>query len=209
MGERKHLRHACEGLSTYIDDVCGVMELEGLKDIILVGHSFGGMCISGVADRLPAHIKRLVYLDACVPQNGQSLVTQGIANPPEDNAKLQAKLEGRNDNWLPPPTLDLLGLEGAAEWVRLRELACMTDFPVSAMTGLVEFVNGGPQARSTFIVCDNPPMPGTSFAAHYAKIVAGDYGTKWTARRIATGHMPMYTAFSETVALLAEAALMD
>ena len=52
-------------------------------------------------------------------------------------------------------------------------------------------------------------MPGTSFVAHYQRVVAGDYGNHWTARRIDTGHMCMFTALDETVALLAEAGLID
>jgi pimeloyl-ACP methyl ester carboxylesterase len=208
MGERRHLRDACKGLSTFIDDVCGVIELEGLHDIILVGHSYGGMCISGVADRLPDRIKRLVYLDAAVPQDGQSLLTQSVANPPEVNAALQEQFLAMADQWLPPPALDVLGVDAAPDWVKAREIACMTDHPVSSFVEPVTFVNGGPTAPCTYVVCDNPPMPNTSFVAHYQKVVAGDYGAHWTARRIDTGHMCMFTAHEETVAILAEAALM-
>ncbi len=93
MAERKHLREAYKGLSTYIDDVCTLIEHEGLTGVTLVGHSFGGMCITGVADQLPERIKRLVYLDACVPQDGQSMISQQIANPPEVNEAITASLE--------------------------------------------------------------------------------------------------------------------
>ncbi len=209
MGERKHLRDACTGLSTYIDDVCTLIEHEGLSGITLVGHSFGGMCITGVADRLQDQIKRLVYLDACLPQDGQSLVSQGIANSSERNAKLQASWEAKRNDWAPPPTLDVIGVDCAPDWVQTRELACMTDHPISSFIEPVHFVNGGPKAPCTYIICDNPPMPGTSFVAHYEKVVAGDYGDHWTARRIDTGHMCMFTALDETVNLLIEAALSD
>ncbi len=209
MGERKHLRDACKGLSTYIDDVATLIEHEDLHGVILVGHSFGGMCIAAVADRLPARIRRLVYLDACLPQDGQSLLTQNIVNPPEDNAAMQEFWQAQADAWLPPAPLHVLGVADAADWVKQRELACMTDHPVSSFIEPVRFTNGGPQAPATYVVCDSPPMPNTSFVAHYEKVVAGDYGAHWTARRIATGHMCMFTALDETVAVLAEAALMD
>jgi pimeloyl-ACP methyl ester carboxylesterase len=208
LGERKHLRDKCKGLSTYIDDVMEVIRASALSDVILVGHSFGGMAITGVADRMPDRIKRLVYLDACVPQNGQSLIMQSIANAPEDNAVQQQMREGMSDIWVKPPRLDILGLENATDEVKALELANMTDHPMSSFVERLHFINGGPTAPCTFVVCDNPPMLNTSFVAHYRKIVAGDYGPHWTSRRINTGHMCMLTAPEETVAILVEAALM-
>ena len=74
-GDRVHLARPDVGLSTHIDDVVNTILYEDLHDITLVGHSYGGMVISGVADRLPARIKRLVYLDAMVPNDGDSVST--------------------------------------------------------------------------------------------------------------------------------------
>lgn len=73
IGERKHLLSREIDLDTHIQDVLGVIEDEDLSDIVLVGHSYGGMVISGVADRVPGQVASLVYLDAFVPENGQSL----------------------------------------------------------------------------------------------------------------------------------------
>jgi pimeloyl-ACP methyl ester carboxylesterase len=72
-GDRVHLAKPDIGLSTHIDDVVNTLLYEELHDIILVGHSYGGMVISGVADRVPDRIKRLVYLDAIVPNDGDSV----------------------------------------------------------------------------------------------------------------------------------------
>jgi pimeloyl-ACP methyl ester carboxylesterase len=74
-GERVHLARPDIGLSTHIDDVVNTLLYEDLHDIILVGHSYGGMVISGVADRVPDRIMRLVYLDAMVPKDGESVST--------------------------------------------------------------------------------------------------------------------------------------
>lgn len=60
-------------LSDHIVQVCKLIKDNELKNIILVGHSYGGMIITGVADRMPSHIKCLVYLDAALPDPGQSL----------------------------------------------------------------------------------------------------------------------------------------
>ena len=73
-GERVHLARPDIGLNTHIEDVVNTILYEDLHDIILVGHSYGGMVITGVADRVPDRIKRLVYLDAFVPNDGESVV---------------------------------------------------------------------------------------------------------------------------------------
>ena len=75
LGERVHLSRADIGLSTHIEDVVNTILFEDLHDIILVGHSYGGMVITGVADRVPDRIKRLVYIDALVPADGESVMT--------------------------------------------------------------------------------------------------------------------------------------
>ena len=74
-GDRVHLARPDIGLSTHIDDVVNTILYEDLRDIVLVGHSYGGMVISGVADRVPDRIRRLVYLDAIVPNDGDSVTT--------------------------------------------------------------------------------------------------------------------------------------
>ncbi len=73
VGERSHQLDGSINLTTHIEDILGVVKWEGLSDIVLCGHSYGGMVITGVADRIPDKIRSLVYLDAFVPENGQSL----------------------------------------------------------------------------------------------------------------------------------------
>lgn len=74
LGERTHLLNASTGLSTHITDVVNTILYEDLFNVILVGHSYGGMVITGVADRVADRIRELVYLDAAHPRNGESLV---------------------------------------------------------------------------------------------------------------------------------------
>src|SRR5215472_16385256 len=73
IGARKHLLSREIDLDTHIQDVIGVIDDQDLSDIVLVGNSYGGMVITGVADRVPEKVASLVYLDAFVPENGQSL----------------------------------------------------------------------------------------------------------------------------------------
>lgn len=74
VGERSHQGTEAVTLETHIRDVCGTIEFEELNDVILVGHSYGGMVITGVADRMADRLRALVYLDAFIPEHGQSLI---------------------------------------------------------------------------------------------------------------------------------------
>jgi pimeloyl-ACP methyl ester carboxylesterase len=72
MGERAHLHNAGVGLNTHIQDVVNVLFYEDLRDVILVGHSYTGMVITGVADRTLDRLRHLVYMDATIPRAGES-----------------------------------------------------------------------------------------------------------------------------------------
>src|SRR5262245_7560983 len=73
LGEREHLLGPHIDLSLQIDDIVKMLFFEDLRDVILVGHSYGGMIITGVADRATDRVGHLVYLDAATPKNGESL----------------------------------------------------------------------------------------------------------------------------------------
>lgn len=79
LGERAHLLNASVDLDTHVTDIASLIEVEDLTDVILVGHSYGGMVITGVADRVGRKIGNVVYLDAANPTDGQSLVD--VAGP--------------------------------------------------------------------------------------------------------------------------------
>ena len=79
LGERRHLASPNVGLYTHIDDVVNKIVWDDMKDVILLGHSYGGMVITGVADRIPERIRRLIYLDAMLPDSGESVkILQGV-----------------------------------------------------------------------------------------------------------------------------------
>src|SRR5512135_2237848 len=74
LGERAHLANPSIDLDTHIEDILNVIRYEDLRDIVLVGHSYGGMVATGVADRARDRISQLIYIDAFVPDDGQSLL---------------------------------------------------------------------------------------------------------------------------------------
>lgn len=74
LADRAHLVSPELGLDTHVSDIAGLLRFEDLHDVVLVGHSYGGMVITGAADREPHRVKRLVYLDAAIPEDGEALV---------------------------------------------------------------------------------------------------------------------------------------
>jgi pimeloyl-ACP methyl ester carboxylesterase len=107
IGERAHLASSSVDLSTHANDVLGTIEYERLSDFVLVGHSYGGMVITGVADRATDRIARLVYLDAATPVNGQSLVD--VAGPIIEAVRPDGRvIDGVEIVLLPSPDAALL-----------------------------------------------------------------------------------------------------
>lgn len=107
LGERAHLAGPEIDLSMHIQDVIGVLETEDLRDVTLIGHSYGGMVATGVLDKVRGRVTRLIYLDAFVPRNGQSLFD--LLSPEEAAARRdKAKAEGGgwrvSPNPIPPDT---------------------------------------------------------------------------------------------------------
>jgi pimeloyl-ACP methyl ester carboxylesterase len=87
LGERAHLMSRSIDLDTHIQDIVGVIRCEELSDVILCGHSYGGMVIAGVAEQMAGTICSLVYLDAFVPESGKSLLDY---LPAEQSAGMRA-----------------------------------------------------------------------------------------------------------------------
>lgn len=107
LGERAHLARPEVDLSTHIEDVLAVLEFENLTDVTLLGHSYGGMVATGVADKARERIARIVYIDAFAPNDGQSLFDL-VGPKAEGNMRAGAAKEG--DGWrlpinpMPPDT---------------------------------------------------------------------------------------------------------
>jgi pimeloyl-ACP methyl ester carboxylesterase len=99
LGERVHLLTPDVGLDTHITDVVNVLLYEDLRDVVLVGHSHAGMVITGVAEQVPERIARLVYLDAIVPENGESSFD---CLPPRSQEEMNERVRTQGDGWLVP-----------------------------------------------------------------------------------------------------------
>ncbi len=129
LGDRSHLLTPEVTLDTHIQDIANIFEYEDLTDAVLVGHSYGGMVITGVADRMPERIRTLVYLDAFLPEDGDSITT--LARP-ERQAAIQAAVEA-GDGWrIPPNTAEQWGVTEPEDAAWLDRLSGM--HPYATMT---------------------------------------------------------------------------
>ncbi len=187
LGERAHLLAPDIDLTTHIEDVLGVMEYEDLRDVVLVGHSYGGMVIAGVADRAPSRVAMLVYLDAFFPEGGMALrdYLPGDA--------LDEMVNSQGDGWRLPSPWDAkdFGItdEEVAAWANAR----IGDQPYKTFTQPLELA-GNDQIRGAYIRTSQDRY--VSHAAR-AKEHGFDYFELFTA-----GHNSMLTQPAELVALL-------
>ena len=106
-GERVHLAHPGIDLDAHITDVLNLLHYEDLNEVILLGHSYGGMVATGVADRAPERLAQVIYLDAFVPRNGQSVLS---LFPEEAPQRTLEAVRTQGDGWripanpMPPDT---------------------------------------------------------------------------------------------------------
>jgi pimeloyl-ACP methyl ester carboxylesterase len=182
VGERAHLLNRHVGVDTHIADVANLIESEELLDAILVGHSYGGVVITGVANRLAARLRHLVYLDAMVLKPGESWST---THPPETQAARRKSIAELGTIAAPDPTL--FGLEGDDRaWVARRQ----TPHPGGCYDAKLHFdpdaLEGLPH---TFIDCTSPALPTIAVSRDRVRTEPG-----WNIVEIPTGHDAMISA---------------
>jgi pimeloyl-ACP methyl ester carboxylesterase len=100
LGERGHLATPAVDLATHIADVLAVLEMEDLTDVVLIGHSYGGMVATAIAERARARIAQLIYLDAFVPRDGQCVFDLQSA---ATRARMLELARSEGDGWKVPP----------------------------------------------------------------------------------------------------------
>jgi pimeloyl-ACP methyl ester carboxylesterase len=196
LADRSHVLTEETGLDTHIADVASLLTYEDLTDVILVGHSYAGMVITGVAAAVPERIRRLVYLDAFVPQSGDALLD--LLSPERAAFYTQTATE-HGDGWrVPPPPVAALGVHDAEDAAWLAVL--LTDQPLRTFTQpLLEQAPAGSLPR-TYIHCIEGPIA-PSFVP-FAEQARSD--PTWSYHALATGHDAMITAPEELAGLLLE-----
>jgi pimeloyl-ACP methyl ester carboxylesterase len=186
LGERVHLASSDIGLSTHIDDVVNTMLWDDLRDVVLVGHSYGGMVITGVADRIPERIRRLVYLDAFVPDSGET----AMALAPMGASSLLAN--ARNGFIIPVWVTDTLAIP--------RDVPQ----PLRTLTDTLRLVNpAGRRVPATYLLTFEPTVDPDPFQRFADRAAARG----WPVLRLQADHVPERSARAELVALLQRAAV--
>ena len=203
LGERSHLREPIPGLDTHIDDVVGVIEAEELQDVVLVGHSYAGMVITGVVDRIKSRIGRLVYLDAAVPGDGDDFASHipGISETDAERRRHAFRNMSKDGIWLDPIAPELVGVTepNDVDWIKRRS----SPHPLRTWLDPIRLDNGAYEGvPKTYVLATAPPTTVMGYPAH------GEIARKnreWTYREIACGHAMMIVEPQQTAELLLEA----
>ena len=193
LGEKKHLLSSKITIDTFIEDVVNHIIFENLNNIILVGHSFAGSVISGVADKLKDRIQKLIYFDAVILKDGQ----KPFDIAPKELVKQRIELAKRFGNGIsiPAPSADAFGVFDVKKSLLLEEK--LTPHPLSTyqskLTIKNEIGNGIPLF---YIFCNDPVYKSLESSRQVVRKL------KWPIFELNAGHDAMLTHPKETLNLL-------
>jgi pimeloyl-ACP methyl ester carboxylesterase len=189
LGERAHLANPSIDLETHIADILNVIKYEDLRDIVLVGHSYGGMVATGVADRARERIAQLIYLDAFVPKDGQSLFDLN-----ESGQAHMRQLAQAGDGWRVPPNPTPPDTPPAdRHWLTERRV----DMPIKCFETRLK-LSGEPSMPRSYIYATRV-TPADMFGP-FARRARSEAG--WKYYEIDASHSPNVTAPDALMALL-------
>ncbi|HWI82537.1 alpha/beta hydrolase [Ramlibacter sp.] len=202
LGERAHLMTPAITLETHITDVSNAIEMEEMQQPVLVVHSYGGMIGTAIADRMPARLRHLVYVDAVLPKPGESWSSTHASATRESRL---AAAQAAPDFSIPAPDPSEFGLSaGQAEWVKRRQ----TPHPGHTYQSVLDFDPGRVAAvPRTFVSCTQPALATIEVARQRARdsrfwngAWIGGGGVRVVEMK--TGHDPMISAPDELARLL-------
>jgi pimeloyl-ACP methyl ester carboxylesterase len=198
LGERKHLMSKDITLEIFVLDLVNHIEAEDLPDVVLVGHSFGGMAITGTADCIPGALRHLVYLDARILEPGQTPLDVSIPKVREERLRTAREFSG--GLCVPPPPAVSFGVPASADadWVDGH----LAPHPIGTLTSTPALTNPiGNGLPCTYNACTEPLSEQLAISRARARS-RPDWG--WP--EIATGHDAMVSAHGELARMLMEIA---
>ena len=196
VADRSHLLSRAINLETHIQDVVNLIRWEELTDIVLCGHSYGGCVISGVADRMPEHIRALVYLDAFVLEDGENQM-QHLTEM--QSRQFREGVKNLGEGWKVPPIPAAVFNVNVAdrEWV---DRQC-TMQPIGTMQQPLSLTGGIQKIKNVTFILATGYTAGSPFPPFYEKAkVKG-----WKTRTVPCGHDVMLDLPEELTTLLVEA----
>jgi pimeloyl-ACP methyl ester carboxylesterase len=191
LGDRAHLAHPDVDLATHVQDVVGLLEMDELRQVVLVGHGYGGMVVSGVAVRAAARLAHLVYLDAFVPGDREAVLD---LLAPEKAAGMRVAAREHGEGWrIPPFSPAQFGVTNAkdAEWLARH----LVPQPLKTFDQGVEG-ELPVRLKKTYLYCASPAIG--SFD-RYRRL---QEDRQWKYHELATGHDAMVTAAGEVARIL-------
>ena len=195
LGDRSHLYSPAINLTTHVLDVANLIRWHELRDIVLVGHSYGGMVVTAVADQLRDRIAALVYLDAFLPEDNQCL--HDLAPPEMVRGQLESATEA-NHYAVPPIPAAVFNVNPAdREWV---DRLC-TPQPLATFTERVKLTGRfNTVPHKTYVLAGD--LPGSSFGLFRDALATR---TDWLTRELPCGHDVMIDMPDETANIIAGA----
>ena len=183
LGERAHLASPDVDLNAHVSDVVGVLDYYDLREVRLVGHSYGGMVITGAADQCGDRIAHLVFVDAHAPRDGESAAE--LCGPSQFEETMKMVREHGESWWVPPGPdaprfMTPHPLKTGIQHISLKNTALLAAIP------------------HTYVCCTEPRHPWVAKSAERARAEG------WRYREFATGHMVMLTMPNEFASLLLE-----
>ena len=217
LGERVHLARPEVDVETHIEDVVKLLDYEDLRDAVLVGHSYAGIVVTGVADRRPERLGTVAYLDCSPLSEGVAIVD---ALPREGRERQQRDVNERGDGWRwPVPDRRTLetGIYGSAAGLNDEHFAAIaqrgTPQPYATMTSPLRLTRPEPAPlRRAMVICT---AGGLSADLIRGLIEQGDpravamAGLEWELHELHTGHWSMFSAPNATADLLSRIAASE
>ena len=192
LGDRAHLAQPGIDLEAHIADMLAVIKYEDLRDFVLIGHSYGGMVATGVADRVRDKVQQLIYVDAFVPQDGQSL----LDFLPESEQRRMREGVQSGDGWRvsPNPTPPDTPSEDIA-WLNERRV----NMPIKCFETKLKLEKGPLTLPRSYVYATR--FPPVNVFGQFAKMAKGN-SAAWRYHEIDASHSPNVTAPEALMALL-------
>ena len=207
LGERVHLASAQVDLQTHITDVVNVIEFEDLHDVVLLGHSYAGIVVTGVADRVPDRISKLVYLDTGPLPGGTALIE---TFPTEARRHIERQVEELGDGWrFPMPPQEELATFGSLQGLDDAQLELLrsraVDQPFGTFTQPLQLKNPARKALAKVgIVCSFSLEEVEAIIASGNPLFREMASPNWRFIELPTGHYPMFSRADDLAAVLLE-----
>jgi pimeloyl-ACP methyl ester carboxylesterase len=209
LGERVHLASPEVNLETHITDVVNLIEFEDLSDVVLLGHSYAGIVVTGAADRIPERIAQLVFLDSGPVADGLVYLD---TQPPEVREHAEREVRTHGDGWsLPMPSWDELqnvygaSLEGLDEPRRELMRSRAVAQPFGTYTQPLRLANATREGLPKLLITNSFPL------AQVKELIASEHpwfrglaGPEWQFIELPTGHWPMFSRADDLAAALLE-----